>query len=105
MQMPLDFTVISEDSGEYKFHIPNTWFVKKTDATVLDRWIGWDKLNPKYTAKIFVPGRITQVIIDPTKRLADVYQVDNSRKRAVKLKFDSRIYNRPDHKNYELFTF
>lgn len=50
MQMPIDFTVIGKNDSLYHYHIPNTWFVKQTKATVLPRWIGWDKVKPEYTA-------------------------------------------------------
>ena len=42
MQSPIDFTVIAKDQKKYKFHIPNQWFVKETDAKVLEKWHGWD---------------------------------------------------------------
>src|SRR5207249_843327 len=55
MQMPIDFTVFSIDNKSYNFHIPNTWFVKKTNATVLPKWFGWDKLQPSYKAHVIIP--------------------------------------------------
>lgn len=102
MHMPLDFSVRS-DSTEYPFHIPNTWFEKKTNATILPRWIGWDKVKPTYTAHIKIPGTIQNVVIDPTNRLADVFMANNSFKRSFKVAFDSKIYNAPDWTNYEVF--
>ena len=35
MQMPIDFSVIAKDGKIYNYHIPNNWFIKKTDATIL----------------------------------------------------------------------
>ncbi len=102
MQMPIDFSVYT-DSAEYKFHIPNNWFVKKTAATVLPRWIGWGKVKPKYEAKINVPGKITNVVIDPSERLADVNMLNNSKKIPVRMEFDSKIYNTSDWTAYEIF--
>ncbi len=102
MQMPIDFSVFV-DSVEYKYYIPNNWFVKRTNATVLPRWIGWDKVQPTYQATIKVPGRITNVVIDPTCRLADVNMLNNSMRTPVKSSFDSKIYNTPDWTNYEVF--
>src|SRR5574338_571144 len=78
MQMPIDFIVIGENDSTYKFHIPNNWFVKNTDATVLPRWIGWGKLNEQYIATVTMPAGIKDVVIDPSKRLADVNQLNNS---------------------------
>lgn len=91
MQMPIDFTVITKDSSVYRYHIPNTYFVKKTDATVLPVWKGWGILNPGYEAKIQLPAgkKIKNIIIDPSYRLADVNQLDNSLKMPVRFTFDN----------------
>jgi hypothetical protein len=104
MQMPLDFTVVSKTDSIQNYHIPNTWFVKKTSATVLPRWIGWDKVKPTYTAKVVVPGGIANVIIDASTRLADVNMLDNNQKFPIKYRFDSKIYNPSDWTRYELFA-
>lgn len=103
MHMPIDFTVIGKDSSIHKFYIPNTWFEKKTDATILPRWIGWDKIREEYVATVTIPGGISNVIIDPTYRLADVNMLDNSYIFPVTYSFDSKIYNTPDWKRYEVF--
>ena len=102
MQMPIDFTVYTEEGKKYDFHIPNTWFEKKTDATILPKWTGWDNLNKEYDASITVPGKIKKVIIDTTNRLADIYQLDNSNSLAIKYSFDSKIKNPPDIRYYEV---
>ena len=104
LQMPIDFTVVANDGHEFKYHIPNTWFVKKTDATVLPRWIGFDELQREYTANVDVPTGIADVRIDPTYRLADAYQLNNSLKLPIETTFDSHIRNAPDRKNYEGFV-
>ena len=105
MQMPIDFEVISNLDSVYEFHIPNGWFEKKTNATILPRWIGWDnKLKPNYQAKVKIPTGIKDVIIDPSGRLADIYMLDNSKKTPLNIALDHRIYNLPDWKNYELFA-
>ncbi len=104
MQMPIDFVVIDKKDSSHSFHIPNSWFVKETNASVLPRWIGWDNnLNPTYTATVSIPNGIKDVQIDPTYRLADVNQLNNSKKFPYLLEYDHRIYNSPDRKNYELF--
>lgn len=77
MQMPIDFTVTAKDGRKYSYHIPNTWFVKETDANVLPKWYGWSKINSTYDANVVVPSGIKSVEIDTTKRLADVYSLDN----------------------------
>lgn len=101
MQMPIDFVVIGENDSIYKFHIPNTWFVKQTDATVLPKWIGWGKLNEEYIAVVQVPVGIKNVIIDPSKRLADVNQLNNSLHFPAVYRFDSHLNKLPDIHNYE----
>ncbi len=104
MQMPVDFAVVSKIDSVYNFHIPNNWFVKETKATVLPRWIGWDKIKPTYTATVTIPDEITNVIIDPTNRLADVNMLNNSKKIPVNYRFDSKIYHPSDWTHYELFA-
>lgn len=77
MQMPIDFTLIAKDGKRADFHIPNTWFIKQTQSTVLPKWYGWGKLNQNYSVTVKSPGKLYNVVIDTTYRLADVYQVDN----------------------------
>ena len=103
MQMPIDFEVVSKDDKVYNFHIPNNWFIKKTEAQVLPKWTGWGKLNTEYETKIVVPGGIKYVHIDHSNRLADVNMLNNSSSTPVKLTFDSRVDNKPDWKNYEMY--
>jgi len=95
MQMPLDFTVTTRAGGKLHYHIPNTWFEKKTDAQVLPRWIGWGKLNERYTARIRVPEGIQRVETDTTYRLADKMMLDNYRGRNPLL-CKGQIIVRPD---------
>lgn len=104
MQMPIDFAVVGENDSLYHFHIPNTWFIKKTNATVLPKWIGWGKLNEEYTAEIVVPAGIKDIIIDPSNRLADINQLNNRFKMPLRYEFDSRIRNNPDIHHYEMFA-
>ena len=103
-QMPLDFRVISKEKKSYDFHIPNTWFVKETAATVLPKWYGWgNKLEPEYTANVSIPDGIKNVLIDPTHRLADYNMLNNSIKFPVRFRFDHQIENDPVWEKYELF--
>lgn len=103
MQMPVDFTVYTKDSN-YQFVIPNTYFVKQTSATVLPTWKGWGLLNQTYTAKIALPAgsKITNIQIDPTYKLADINQLDNSSKRPILFTFDHQLNNPMDRKHYIL---
>jgi hypothetical protein len=102
MQMPVDFSVRATDGKIYNYHIPNRNFIKQTDATVLPKWYGWDKLNPKYTATINIPSGIDTISIDPTLRLSDINMLNNSRPFPTVLKFDSRISAIPDWEHYIL---
>lgn len=102
MQMPIDFTVIDRNDSVHHFHIPNTWFVKETDATVLPKWTGFGNMNKKYDAEVIVPEGIKRVIIDPTTRLADVNMLNNSSYSPLTVEADHQVYNRPDWRKYEL---
>ncbi len=104
MQMPIDFTVFSKDSVAHNYHIPNNWFIKQTDATVLPKWIGWDKVGETYTATVTAKGGISNVIIDTTNRMADINMVNNRMKKNVNLNFDSKLYKAPDRTAYQMFA-
>jgi aminopeptidase N len=100
MQMPIDFSVYANDGKVYNYHIPNRNFIKQTDATVLPKWYGWDKLNPTYKASIHIPSGIESIRIDTTLRLADINMLNNARPIPSRLKFDSRIGSLPHWENY-----
>jgi aminopeptidase N len=103
MQMPIDFTVTSKADSVYNYYIPNSWFVKKTKATVLPRWIGWGKIEPTYEARVIIPDGISNVTIDTSLRLADINMLNNSKPFPFKFYFDSKIAKSPDWTNYEAF--
>jgi hypothetical protein len=106
MQMPIDFSVITKDSQVYNYIIPNTYFVKEHNArtTVLPTWKGWGVLNEKYTAEVYLPknAKIKNVQIDPTYRLADINQLDNSSEFPVYFSLDNLKADGPDRKHYTL---
>lgn len=118
MQMPLDFIVTTINDDTLHYHIPNTWFVKENghndaysqgvegntsdEVVVFDRWIGWDELNKTYTATVYLPAKPDNVIIDPTRRLADVNYLDNTKNCPVDFGLDHRVWNWPDAYNYDL---
>ena len=102
MQMPIDFAVIDKNDSAYLYHIPNTWFEKPVKTNVLPRWIGWGKVKPTYVAKVKLNSKIQNVIIDPSRRLADVDMMNNVKHHKVNLTFDSKIYNPLDWKHYEM---
>ena len=116
MQMPIDFVVVDINDSARHYYIPNTWFEKPTSATTLPRWIGWGpKLKTTYTATLNIGEKLKGVIIDPSHRLADVDMINNSKSRLfniskndyakygrVHLRFDSKVYNPPNWKKYDL---
>ena len=95
MQMPIDFTVENHLGIKSYFHIPNTWFVKNTNATLLPKWYGWDLLQPVYTAHVKIDGKIKSVEIDPNHLLADIDLTNNKSGHPgnYTLKFDSKVPN------------
>jgi hypothetical protein len=93
MQMPLDFSVYAKDGKVYNYHVPNRDFIKSTDATVLPKWFGWDKLNNDYSATVHIPSGIARVRIDTTLRLADINLMNNNKPFPLMLKFDSKTTN------------
>lgn len=106
MHMPVDFTVTAKDGKQYSYTIPNTWFAKSSDNTVLPKWYGWGKMNEKYTANVIVPSGIRSVQIDTSYRLADIYAMDNYKTRglpfspkALVIKADGGVANPTDRKH------
>ena len=106
MQMPIDFTVTAKNGATYSYHIPNTWFIKNTSATVLPKWYGWSKIDADYTARVAVPSGIRRVQIDTTFRLADVDYKDNYYRTGFfadngnkKVHFDAGIATIPDRRH------
>ncbi len=119
MQMPIDLRVVSKKDSAYDYLIPNTWYEKdlhqKLDAphtkpefqssrdSVLPKWYGWDKLQPTYTATVTIPGGVKNVIIDPSGRLADINDFDNSWRDKVEVRFDSHILPPTSWKKYRIW--
>lgn len=100
-QMPIEFTVYTADGEEHDYLIPNTWFVKETDATVLPRWIGWgEEFNDTYIATIELDERVRRVEIDPEHRMADVNLLDNSTAPQLKFQFEQPFYDLPEWEKY-----
>ena len=102
MQMPIDFRVIAKDGSSFDYHIPNHWFIKQTNATILPKWHAWDLLYPEYETILDIPSGIDEVIIDPTNRLADAYMPDNNTKCNITFEFNSNLWAFPDWKNYQI---
>lgn len=102
MQMPLDFTIEERNGTLKSYHIPNTWFEKHTEATVLPRWTGSGDLRPTYEVLIQTEGGLSSIAIDTTERFADVYQLDNRLPFPVALNLDRLKKTRPDYSRYTI---
>ena len=103
-QMPIDLHITAKDGRTYGFHIPNTWFVKRTSATVLPRWTGFGSLRRDYTAVVDIPSGIADVVIDSTNRLADRNKLNDRLGFPLSTEFDHHIRNTPDRRAYEAFV-
>ncbi len=111
MQMPIDFTVTDNKNQKHSFYIPNNnYFAKKTNATVLHTWYGWDLLNETYTDTIYIPNGIHHIQIDTSNRLSDVNMTNNYYKKGnplykekLDIAFDSYVNNGYNWKKYNLY--
>ncbi|RPG58838.1 MAG: M1 family peptidase [Flavobacteriales bacterium TMED191] len=102
MEMPIDLTIDSKFGTRYNFHIPNNWFVKKTSATVLPRWIGYGNLNKEYTFKTHIPSGVKNIMIDESGRLADSYMINNRFNGNIDFSLDYGVYKWANLRKYEL---
>ena len=102
MQMPLDVLVTFKDTTPLKYTIPNTYFSKTDFGKPWIHWLGWGKLNTTYTLVIPRSQKIENVQIDPSHRLADINELNNSLKCPVLFTFDHQVSNPPDRKLYFL---
>lgn len=102
MQMPVDLRVITKTGDTSDYVVPNTYFAKAGNATVLPVWRGWSKLNRSCKVTVPVKGPVKDVLIDPSFRLADINQTDNSINSGVLFTFDHQINNPSDRRNYIL---
>ena len=103
MHMPLDFVAITKSGDTLNYHIPNTWFIKNTDATVLPKWYGFDNVKPTYSVTINVNSNIENIVIDPDHVLADIDLRDNQWKQKKKIGFDHRVRNYASWKPSQLY--
>lgn len=105
MQMPLDLLVKDKNDSIHRYYIPNNWFEKNTPpgTVTLQRWIGWDKLQPTYVARVKAPAGIKDVVIDPSERMADIDMTNNRLKNRVEYRFDSHIYPPATWKKYRIY--
>lgn len=85
--MPLDITVITKKGTVLSYVIPNTYFAKEPGKAKIEKpWITWDMMNRNYTLKVETPEGIRNVLIDTSRRLADLNRLNNSMKLPYSLK-------------------
>ncbi|MEZ4720756.1 MAG: M1 family metallopeptidase [Flavobacteriales bacterium] len=101
MEMPLEISLIAKDGSEEKFWIPNTYYTKKTDATVLPKWMSWGEYNTTYEAIIETEADVKEVRIDASNRLADINYLNNSTPTPIHVKLDNLSRSYPSRK-YEV---
>ena len=102
MEMPIDLTVDSKFGMRYNFHIPNNWFVKKTSAQILPRWIGYGNLQKDYKFKAYIPSGVENVMIDLSGRLTDSYMINNQLKGNIDVSIDYGVKKWANLKKYEI---
>ena len=100
MQMPIDFTVYNKEGQKFSYYIPNTDFQKHTSATTLPKWQGWDNIREEYTATVKINGKLKNVVIDTSYRLADINLLNNSLKCPEKWHFANQQVIIPDRRYY-----
>ena len=101
-QMPVDLEVTFDDGSTENHYIPNTYFEKSTMSIKQAKWTGWDQLNKNYSFPISNTKKIENVTIDPTQRLADIYQLDNSLKTPIDFRYSSYRRTPEDFRKYNL---
>jgi len=97
MQMPIALTLQDREGNQMEYWIPNTDFVKNTDATVLPKWVGWNDKAEGYEVELSGVSNIKRVLVDGSERLADVNQLNNSIPFPIDVQFDNLSYNYPEH--------
>ncbi|KAA3618670.1 MAG: M1 family peptidase [Calditrichaeota bacterium] len=76
--MPLDLVFTFKDGSTQKAIIPVGYeFKNEKAAIILPKWTGWGRFNQTYEAEIILKNNPVALEIDPSHRLADIYQLDN----------------------------
>ncbi|MFN4863397.1 MAG: M1 family metallopeptidase [Bacteroidota bacterium] len=80
---------VSPSDVFYSITVPVTQY-QKPGRYNLKPWIGWDKLRPTYTFDIEMPvdGKVKQVWLDRSGRLADINRVNNVWKKRSEWRLD-----------------
>ncbi len=101
MQMPLSISLFDGEGKAYEYWIPNSDFVKNTDAVILPKWLGWNDVNSTYTVLLDSVLNIKQVAIDASETIADVYALDNKLPLPVNIELNDFSWTNPT-RNYEV---
>jgi aminopeptidase N len=104
MQSPIDLRITARDGRIYDYHIPNTWFVKKSSATVLPRWYQQGDVKRDHLVRVDIPSGIESVVIDTTHRMADANKLNDRTDIPVRVMFDHHMWQWPDRRAYEVFA-
>jgi len=102
MEMPVDLAVVSKNGDTTLYQIPNRNFSKTKPTTILPKWFGWGLIASGYQAKIQLPGKVKNVIIDPSNRMGDINLLNNSSKFPLKFRFESHAFSYPNRYAYDL---
>jgi len=100
--MPITFSTVGKDGARTQHTVPVQWQSERTMRGTLPRWTGWGAMNKTHTVTVPAPDGLRLVEIDTTRRLADVYQLNNVRapglfriSPAVELRTDGGTYAAP----------
>lgn len=102
MSMPLDITVFDTKGNKKSYIIPNSYSSKVAgNASIQKPWITWDMMNKNYTFNIVSEHGISNVIIDTSRRLADINRLNNALKTPATFKREKLIAQTPNFNLYE----
>lgn len=102
MTMPLDINVTMSDGSVKLYYIPNSYFQKKTNATVLPYWYGWDNLNDTYSFEVKSDKKVKDVALDTSHRMSDMNYLNNKTSGCVKLGFDYQVRQPVKYQYYRM---
>jgi aminopeptidase N len=105
MQMPLDISITLRNGEIKNFHIPNEWFQKTTQASILPKWTGWGSvLNRRYTAIVQLDAPPVRVEIDTSQTLADTDRSNNIRQFKIPpIQWEHKVKNLPYWRGWQYF--
>jgi aminopeptidase N len=105
MQMPLDISITTRNGEIKNFHIPNDWFQKPTEASILPKWTGWGSvLNRRYAATVQLDAPPLRMEIDASQTLADTDRSNNTwRRQLPHIQWEHKVKNLPYWRDWQYF--